>query len=983
MHSNTNTGLAPTAANRPSLRELFTLKARVPGTFDSYDELMARLQQYPAVNFTKFVNNRGLATKKFTLENGKLAKSAHIQVWDGAALPTDAFGVRGVRDFVNGLQTNECALWGIPNLVGDTFEVTTKGKRKGRQISRTRDYIKYAEAAPGVLMLDFDARGGCEFESIEIEIEKLFSAVPELRKVQFVVSYSCSALIYHGETKLRGIGGFRMYFIARVAADIPAIGELITKRLWLADHGYMAVSSCGALLERCLVDASVWQPERCDFAARGVYTDGLTSRAPEAVTVEYDSDGNPLAPMLALRDLKPITSADTKKILALVADAKKAAAAEAATAREAWIESRAKPYVEKNGGSHAQACAILAGVLDGGDLPQEWELTLQGGDVVTVADILADWKKYHRAQFLDPIDPGHRDGRDYCATAYLNTGEPVIWSLAHGKTRYRLHTLREKLTLTAGGRITELDRVKEVLLESGVIVRNPIGGLAQVVGGKLVAFKPDGIALRLTCMRMFDTQSVKSAKGGDFTQITDFPDGHARDILADTQRGAFQTVAAVVDHPIIRPDGTILATLGHDQKTGLYIVENDQTCTVQIPDNPTPEDALVAARRLQQPLAEFPFENDAHRGVVLAAIMTAVQRPVMPEAPAFIFTAPMAGTGKSYLADCIAAIRLGERPPARGPSCLQGGEAPKEISTWIKECLSCILIDNVPPEQPFGNPDLDSLMTSGRMAKRQLGVNDSIDGQLRALFLVTGNNTAIQCDTSRRVLICKLDSKLERPKDREFLADPLQYILSNRGQIISDVLTIVHAWHCAGAPRLGKGRFASFGVWDDLIRQPICWLNSLGLEGVADPVETQAEAEAADVGRNNTAELLQAIYALQENGMACLEKGEKRAVLNLWEAGVLLAQVEDAKARELELRRTTPGALEDFRKEHAAELAVFVSLAEALGGAVANAGSKARSLGNWLKGKKDAPFEGLVLRSYKEQGSKHAAKYSVVVHTGG
>jgi hypothetical protein len=988
MFSNVNSGLAPTAANRPSLRELFTLKERVPGTFDSYDELMARLQQHPAVNFTKFVNNRGLATKKFTLENGKLSKSAHIQVWDGSALRVDAFGVRGIRDFLNGLQTNECALWGVPNLVGDTFEVTTKGKRKGRQISRTRDYIKYADAAPGVLMLDFDARSGCEFENVEIEIEKLFSAIPELRKVQFIVSYSCSALIYHGEEKMKGIGGFRVYVIARVAADIPAMGELIAKRLWLAGYGYMAVSSSGALLARCLVDTSVWQPERCDFAARGVYADGLTSKADQAVAVEYSGESKPyvpLAPMLALRDLKGLTSVELKQYAEAVALAKKGAAASASAAREAWLTERVQPYAERASVSVEKARTLLSALLDGGVLPPEFLLHAQGGEDVTVAEVLADPNRWHRAQFLDPIEPSHRNGKDYCAIVYLNGVVPVIYSKARGQTRYTLQTNRQEITLEDAGRVQEMDAVKEVLLRSGFVVLNSAGMLSYLDGARLVPFGRDGTALRLFIMRLVDLYRVKQLKDGESKRLADYPDGHAKDVLAGVRAGDFPIALGVIDHPIIRPDGSIASALGFDERTGLYIVETAQTRSAQIPDNPTPEDALLASRRLLSIMGGFPVDTAAHRGVALAAMMTAVERSVMPEAPAFIFTAPLAGTGKTYLARCIGAICIGEDPHAHGPSCLQGAEGAKQIATWVKGSVPVVLVDNIPPDQPFGNPDLDALMTLGKYSGRLFGVQDALDGVLRALFLVTGNNIALQCDTSRRVLLCNLDSKLERPKDREFLTDPLQYVLANRAQIISDVLTIIQAWHCAGAPRLGRGRFSSYGAWDDLIRQPICWLKSIGLDDVEDPVNTQAEAEAADVGRNDTAELLRAIYELQEAGRKRLSTAASgiTGIYGYWETKSLITQVDDAKEGERVSRNNDIGngvILADFRERKACELALSDALAGVLGGAVANAGSKARSLGKWLAGKRDAPFDGLILRR-KQQGT-HTATYTVERHVG-
>ena len=40
-------------------------------------------------------------------------------------------------------------------------------------------------------------------------------------------------------------------------------------------------------------------------------------------------------------------------------------------------------------------------------------------------------------------------------------------------------------------------------------------------------------------------------------------------------------------------------------------------------------------------------------------------------------------------------------------------------------------------------------------------------------------------------------------------------------------LTIIRAFIVAGRPKLGSGRTASFELWDDLVRQPICWMKTL------------------------------------------------------------------------------------------------------------------------------------------------------------
>ncbi len=399
------------------------------------------ITQAHTVSFTKFRNTgktgnnpKAFATKEFSLVDGVLTKSAQISVHQGEAEPVEVRGLHGLCATLHTLDHHTCLLWGVPTQEGARLDVSTKKKRNGKQISRTREYFKYSDQA-GVLMIDVDAPAGEDFASVDEVTSRLFAAVPELKNFGYVVSPSCSAFIYNGDDMLRGLGGLRIYMIVDRATDIPAIGKLLVSRLWLKGEGYIKVSESGSMLERSLIDASVWQPERCDFAARGVYNDGLVSKAPPAKVVTIDRTGTPLT----LNDLRPLNDSEKAQELALIAAAKADKAPEAAAARAEYVDKRAPRLAAKRGCSVEEAKKTLGEALDGGVLPPEWELTAMDGTTVTVADLLANPKKWHRARFLDPIEPGHRGGEDYCAVAYLdNPAAPLINSLAHGDTKYRL-----------------------------------------------------------------------------------------------------------------------------------------------------------------------------------------------------------------------------------------------------------------------------------------------------------------------------------------------------------------------------------------------------------------------------------------------------------------------------------------------------------------------------------------------------------------
>jgi hypothetical protein len=130
----------------------------------------------------------------------------------------------------------------------------------------------------------------------------------------------------------------------------------------------------------------------------------------------------------------------------------------------------------------------------------------------------------------------------------------------------------------------------------------------------------------------------------------------------------------------------------------------------------------------------------------------------------------------------------------------------------------------------------------------------------RTLFLVSGNNLVLTGDTHRRILLARLDAQIETPFKREFAFDPLTEICKNRQTLVVAALTIVRAYIAAGRPKVANGRTASFELWDDLVRQPLCWLRDRLVESgrdlrelpqFADPTQSidRAAAENPEISK--------------------------------------------------------------------------------------------------------------------------------------
>ncbi|HRL97933.1 MAG TPA: hypothetical protein PLE22_00645, partial [Acidovorax sp.] len=162
------------------------------------------------------------------------------------------------------------------------------------------------------------------------------------------------------------------------------------------------------------------------------------------------------------------------------------------------------------------------------------------------------------------------------------------------------------------------------------------------------------------------------------------------------------------------------------------------------------------------------------------------------------------------------------------PPTNEEDECRKRLFAALRGGSKVLLWDNV--REPLGNSVIDSFLTSSLFADRVLGVSENVELPNRSLFLVSGNNLVLTGDTHRRILLARLDAQIETPFKREFEFDPLTEVCNNRQALVVAALTIVRAYIAAGRPKVGKGRIASFELWDDLVRQPLCWLRERMLE---------------------------------------------------------------------------------------------------------------------------------------------------------
>lgn len=305
-------------------------------------------------------------------------------------------------------------------------------------------------------------------------------------------------------------------------------------------------------------------------------------------------------------------------------------------------------------------------------------------------------------------------------------------------------------------------------------------------------------------------------------------------------------LAGVIHAPTMRPDGSILDLPGYDGATRLYFDPRGEVFP-EIPTEPDLYDAMAALAVLRELIEECAFIDRTDATVALSAILTAVVRSILPAAPAHAFTAPAPGTGKSYLASITARIATG-RDAAGLAFSSDEAENRKQIDAALLEGRTALLFDNVTSE--VSGARLSEVLTQPEITIRPLGRSETVTVPCAAMVLIDGNNLTVAADMTRRVLLSRLDRKVERPETHEFTRDPLAMIAADRGRYVAAALTILRAYYVAGRPNRPPA-LGSFGAWSDLVRGALLWLEQ------PDPADSIERVRANDPRRSE----LQAVLA--------------------------------------------------------------------------------------------------------------------------
>jgi hypothetical protein len=309
----------------------------------------------------------------------------------------------------------------------------------------------------------------------------------------------------------------------------------------------------------------------------------------------------------------------------------------------------------------------------------------------------------------------------------------------------------------------------------------------------------------------------------------------------------FPSLEAVVEAPIMRPDGTIFDTQGYDPRTRLYYRPSEGLDVATIPATPTAADTEAAIRLLDEAVGEFPYEDEASAANTLALMLTPlVRQAVNGPVPLALIDKPQAGTGGSLLAETIAIIGSGRTAEMLG--------APRDEEEWRKQITAklaagttMITVDNV--EGALYAPSLARALTARTWTDRVLGRSETVTVSQRATWIATGNNIQLRGDLPRRCYWIRLDARESRPWQRENFKHPdlLSWVTRNRGRLVHALLILARAWFAAGKPKAPDlPRLGSFEVWAETVGGMVAFAGIPGFLSNLAALYDQADAGGAE-----------------------------------------------------------------------------------------------------------------------------------------
>jgi putative DNA primase/helicase len=439
-------------------------------------------------------------------------------------------------------------------------------------------------------------------------------------------------------------------------------------------------------------------------------------------------------------------------------------------------------------------------------------------------------------------------------------------------------------------------RAKDIYQRSGELVK--ISGVGFKDSSGCTVVDPAIIPLIIPEIQSVLSRAVsweKHNKQGDLISC-DVPKSVAEIVSAagGCGRPVLRSVAAT---PYLTLAGDIVQRAGFSEATGIFL--HEPVRLVEMPEDPTRDDALNALADIGELLEDFPWSNDVSRSVGLSLVLTLIARPMLSTSPMHAVSAPAAGSGKSYLIDLASMLAHGHTCPVISVGGADEAEQTKHIASMLMTGAPVFNLDNINGE--LRGDFLCQAITSPEVSPRILGESRCVKITNTATICATGNNIVIRGDLTRRTLVAVLDRQTENPQNYDFQHKPVEIVQRDRGRYVAAVLTVLRAHLQAGFPgAVGLKPLASFEIWSRVVRGALVWLDQ------ADPCAGMSRVTEADPDRAHQGQLQSALIGLGVTGEATAKTLSE------------IARMRDARVEDdgdtMMFRQQLTEALEPFAK---------------------------------------------------------------------
>jgi hypothetical protein len=394
------------------------------------------------IEIAVFRKRKGVLSKRIWLDDdGRVCSDGSAcRMAAGKAERVKLNGVDSLAELIEDMPAYEALTLGrlranLPDKVNVVLARELDERTPPDTIARTGEYLHYAPGQPAYLLLDHDNKGqpravGAKLKAAGGFWKAVVAAVPALAKAGHVWRRSTSAGLY-SEYKpdqwLRRSAGEHIYVTVSDGSDIERALKTLHERLWLAGLGYYVVSAAGQLLDRSIIDAAVYGPERLVFEGAPILEPPVAQDRKERRPVAHDGELIDTA-----KALPALNKAELASLATLNAAARESLKPQVAVARKAW----AKEFAAQHGISEKEAEKIATAATRY-TLQPEFDLEFDELGPCTVADVTADPDKFVSATLADPLE-GVIYGRGKAKVFRRANGEVMINSFAHGGIKYQL-----------------------------------------------------------------------------------------------------------------------------------------------------------------------------------------------------------------------------------------------------------------------------------------------------------------------------------------------------------------------------------------------------------------------------------------------------------------------------------------------------------------------------------------------------------------